>query len=128
MAVMLTAALGLFACGPSDAEPGGRVLYLRYCAACHGESARGDGPVAASLVTAPPDLTRIAARNEGRFDRRAMLRMIDGRTLVAAHGSREMPVWGAVIEDELSDRRYPAYTTLLHTQALTEYLESIQEP
>jgi len=124
---VLTAVLGLCACTPPDSEPGGRLLYLRHCAACHGETARGDGPVAASLVKPPPDLTQIAARNEGRFDRREVLRMIDGRTLVAAHGSREMPVWGAVFEDELSERPYPAYTTLLHTKSLAEYLERIQE-
>lgn len=34
-------------------EPDGRVLYLRYCASCHGERGRGDGPDA-TLFAAPP--------------------------------------------------------------------------
>jgi hypothetical protein len=53
--------------------------------------------------------------------------VIDGRREVRAHGSREMPVWGAVFEDELRQRPYPAYTGLLRTRSLVDYLRSIQE-
>ncbi len=36
----------------------GRKLYLRRCVSCHGESGRGDGPIATSLDGPPPgDLT-----------------------------------------------------------------------
>jgi cytochrome c oxidase cbb3-type subunit 3 len=36
----------------------GRELYLRRCVSCHGESGRGNGPIAASLDGPPPgDLT-----------------------------------------------------------------------
>ncbi len=36
----------------------GRVLFLERCVSCHGESGRGDGPIAASLSGLPPgDLT-----------------------------------------------------------------------
>ncbi|PYN88735.1 MAG: hypothetical protein DMD87_08840 [Candidatus Rokuibacteriota bacterium] len=35
----------------------GRELYVRHCAACHGDGARGDGASAASFATKPADLT-----------------------------------------------------------------------
>jgi mono/diheme cytochrome c family protein len=31
---------------PRQSATGGEVLYLRYCASCHGIAGRGDGPVA----------------------------------------------------------------------------------
>ena len=53
--------------------------------------------------------------------------VIDGRRSVAEHGSREMPVWGAVFDEEVKDRSYREYTVLLQSKLLTEYLASIQE-
>jgi mono/diheme cytochrome c family protein len=41
---------------PREVEAG-RALYARYCATCHGESGRGDGPSAAGFATRPTDLT-----------------------------------------------------------------------
>src|SRR5262245_5863391 len=43
----------------------GQDLYRRYCAACHGTSGEGNGPVASSLKVQVPDLTRIAQRQGG---------------------------------------------------------------
>jgi mono/diheme cytochrome c family protein len=72
----------------------GEELFGRFCASCHGEQARGDGPVARSLRTAPPDLTTISQRH-GEFPVTLIRDMIDGRGVdVRAHGTREMPVWG----------------------------------
>jgi mono/diheme cytochrome c family protein len=110
-----------------ERAPAGQALYLRHCASCHGVSGRGDGPVAASLQIRPADLTTIARRSGGRFDEARVMRVIDGRRVVAGHGSREMPVWGAVFADEMEEKRYGAYTVLLHGRALTDYVRSIQE-
>ena len=52
--------------------------------------------------------------------------MIDGRRLVAEHGSREMPVWGVVFEEEREGQPYQAYAGLLQSRALVDYLRSIQ--
>jgi mono/diheme cytochrome c family protein len=100
---------------------------LRYCASCHGPEGRGDGPLAASLTKAPADLTQLAKRNAGRFDERAVLEMIDGRRQVGAHGTRDMPVWGVVFEEEGRGEPYPAYQALLKSRFLVDYLASIQE-
>jgi len=108
-------------------EPAGREVYLRHCASCHGETGKGDGPVAASLRRAPSDLTSIARANAGNFDERRVMQVIDGRSLVAEHGTRSMPVWGIVFEEELEGEPYAGYTSLLRSRNLTDYLRSIQE-
>jgi mono/diheme cytochrome c family protein len=120
------AAILLTGCGPKDVPPSGQGLYLQHCASCHGEKGDGQGPVASTLQRPPADLTRIAERNGGRFDASEVMSIIDGRRTVAAHGPREMPVWGAVFEDSVAPGQYPGYTSLLHSRALTEYLQSIQ--
>ena len=72
----------------------GSELFERFCASCHGSAARGDGPVAASLNVAVPDLTTIAARY-GEFPAMLVRDVIDGRGIdKRAHGTRTMPVWG----------------------------------
>ncbi len=72
----------------------GEEIFLNYCSACHGESGRGDGPVARSLATAVPDLTAIS-RRYGEFPAMRIADTIDGRgARVDAHGTRTMPVWG----------------------------------
>jgi mono/diheme cytochrome c family protein len=76
------------------ADYSGEELFQRFCASCHGESARGDGPVARGLATLVPDLTTIE-RRYGEFPAARIRENIDGRGIViTAHGPRAMPVWG----------------------------------
>lgn len=72
----------------------GAAEYRISCATCHGDDARGDGPVAAQLKVKPADLTQITKRNHGAFPFLGVFETIDGRAQVGAHGTREMPVWG----------------------------------
>src|SRR3974390_1308174 len=72
----------------------GSELYLRFCAACHGTQARGDGPVASTIKVEVPDLRLIARRHGGKYPRDQVERIIDGRQVIGAHGVRTMPVWG----------------------------------
>ena len=106
----------------------GSDLYVQYCGACHGSGAKGDGPLAATLKRPPADLTRIAARNGGKFDETALMTVIDGRRTVAEHGPRDMPVWGARFEEDLRKEGEPmhTYVGLLQTRSLVDYLRSIQ--
>ena len=72
----------------------GKELYGRFCASCHGATGRGDGPVAGSFKVEVPDLTLIARRAQGVYPRDRIEKIIDGRYILGAHGSRTMPVWG----------------------------------
>lgn len=125
--LLLALAFALGACVDAETrEVAGRDLYLRHCASCHGPAGRGDGPVAASLNRPPTDLTALAART-GRFDEAEVMSAIDGRRLVAAHGQREMPVWGVVFEEQQAGQPFQVYAGLQQSRALTDYVRSIQE-
>ena len=80
-----------------DLAGAGKDMYLRYCAACHGSSGRGDGPVSGALGEKPRNLTTLARDNGGTFPEAEVIRAIDGTETVRAHGVSEMPVWGEVL-------------------------------
>ncbi len=83
--------------GPDLGEAAsGEVIYYRYCAACHGRSMRGDGPVAPGLVKKPIDLTELARKNGGIFPYDKVAALIDGRQTNRMHGTPDMPVWGEI--------------------------------
>ena len=71
-----------------------RTQYLSNCAGCHGDDAKGTGPIRSKLQTAPSDLTTLAKRNQGIFPVSTVYRVIDGRALSDGHRVREMPIWG----------------------------------
>jgi mono/diheme cytochrome c family protein len=102
----------------------GRDSFELYCAPCHGSDARGNGPVAPALKTAPPDLTQLARRNGGAFpaDRVRAYVTGTGRTL-PAHGPAEMPIWGPT---------FRAFETDVWVQEriknLVQYLSTVQRP
>jgi mono/diheme cytochrome c family protein len=85
------------AASSANAEPSaekGQKLYVRYCGSCHGATGNGRGPAAGVLETPPTDLTALGARYGRPLPADVVLPYIDGRKQVAAHGPREMPVWG----------------------------------
>jgi cytochrome c5 len=104
----------------------GAELYQHFCASCHGLAARGDGPVAASIKSKVPDLTRIAARHGGTFPTQQVRQKIDGQISMPAHGPRNMPVWGwefYAIQGEDPARRERVVALIAR---LVDYLESMQ--
>lgn len=74
----------------------GSEVFRTYCASCHGTSARGDGPLAGSMIRKPANLMEIAKRNGGEFPSEMVFKVIDGRQPVKGHGGPDMPVWGDV--------------------------------
>jgi len=100
-----------------------RGMFKSYCAACHGPAGKGDGPAAAALKKAPADLTTISARNGGKFPEVKVRRFIEGIDEVAAHGSRDMPVWGTLFRSLDATNQAAAQ---MRVQLLTDYLKSIQ--
>ena len=113
---------------PSLGERAGYHEFQRSCAACHGEGARGDGPVAAALDPKPSDLTLLSRNNGGEFPFEHTFATIDGRDEVQAHGPRVMPVWGDRFQVTESGISEPGgeYVVLGRTLGLVLYLKSIQ--
>lgn len=77
----------------------GQQMFNQYCAVCHGKTAKGDGPAASALKKTPADLSTLTARNHGKFPELSVYATIQGDTDFAAHGSRDMPIWGNVFAD-----------------------------
>jgi len=60
--------------------------------------------MADSLKISPPDLTRVATRNNGVFPLARIQKIVSGEDVLAAgHGSREMPVWGPIFSQVTND-------------------------
>jgi len=73
----------------------GKNRFIQYCAVCHGEDAKGNGPFATLLNKQPPDLTVLTKNNGGSFPFNRIFDAIDGRSgLHGAHGTKDMPIWG----------------------------------
>jgi len=103
----------------------GSDLFRTYCAACHGKTARGDGPLAANMKKPPPDLTQFAARNGGVFPAALVAKIIDGRQPITGHGGPDMPVWGDAFKASRRDSSEESVQARI--QAIVEFLEHIQE-
>jgi mono/diheme cytochrome c family protein len=104
----------------------GAQLFGRFCASCHGRTGEGNGPVAPFFKLSPPDLTLLARRRGGDFPADRIFRIIDGRTNLLPHGSREMPIWGlqfAMAESRTEDGHPQVELTI---SRLVDYLRAIQ--
>jgi mono/diheme cytochrome c family protein len=98
-------------------------MYKTWCATCHGLSGKGDGPAASALKKAPADLTQLSKKNGGKFPTERVRKYIDGTDAsVAAHGSREMPVWGTEFQNIAGSSAAVTY----RVTSLAAYLESLQ--
>jgi mono/diheme cytochrome c family protein len=105
----------------ADRRGVGARLFRVHCATCHGENARGNGPMASLLRRPPQDLTRFTARNGGLFPSEQLRRVIDGRD-VPSHGPGDMPVWGDIFRRTAGDD----VSAQERIDALLVFLESIQ--
>ena len=72
----------------------GGVVFSNLCAACHGPGGKGDGPAASVLNKHVPDLTVLAANNDGHFSHRGVENAIYGKSRIVAHNTVDMPAWG----------------------------------
>jgi mono/diheme cytochrome c family protein len=105
----------------------GRDLYDSYCASCHGRTGRGDGPVAPALKKPPADLTTLARRHGGAYPAALVEATLNGTREpdpAGAHGSSEMPIWGALFR-QLDSKESVAK---VRVDSLVTYLATIQTP
>lgn len=106
----------------------GKDLYKRFCASCHGVDGAGDGPVSSMLTVEVPDLRLLAWRAGGTFPRDRVVRIIDGRHVIAAHGTRTMPVWGEDLSKLEPGDPNAEQATQIVILRLADYLWSLQRP
>ena len=109
----------------------GKEEFESKCASCHGQSAKGDGPLSRMFAKRPTDLTTMAKRNGGVFPAQRAYEIIDGRLEVEAHGPRAMPVWGREYRATAPDLEsyYDLRSTIAQAKihALVDYLFRLQD-
>jgi mono/diheme cytochrome c family protein len=115
----MTAILDVSSVGYCQDGGQGKYWYLNYCAFCHGTSGKGDGSIAKVLIQKPADLTALAAANGGTFPVSRVIETIDGRREVAAHGPRDMPVWGRSM-------RFAPTILRVRIRAIADYVATLQ--
>ena len=123
-AALMTVLVGSAQAADQGSEQHGSTIYRMYRASCHGETARGDGPLASSMRRRPPNLTEIVTRQKGVFPKEKVHRIIDGRERVPGHGGPDMPVWGDAFLK--SGENSNEETVRARIQKLVDFLESIQ--
>jgi len=102
----------------------GKETFLKYCASCHGESGKGNGPAATAMKDPLPDLRTLAQRHEGKYPAGYVSAVVKFGKSMAAHGSEDMPVWGSRFKtlDPIHDP-----TGQQHVDGVVAFLESLQE-
>ena len=109
-------------------DSSGHETYLEYCAGCHGETAMGDGPLAAIISIEMPDLTILSRRYGGSFPLVDVVRQIDGRVEMRGHGG-PMPVFGALLTGPsavVDTAAGDPIVTKAAVLAVADYLEGLQ--
>jgi len=101
----------------------GEYLYRTYCASCHGQTGRGDGPAAKTFQRPLADLTTLASRAGGAFPRAEVTRLVDGQQKTTGHAPGDMPEWGRVLRSLEGDGR----TARRQIDAVVRHLESMQQ-
>ena len=98
-------------------------MFKSYCAACHGGDARGNGPAASALKVPPADLTKLAAKNGGKYPALKVSAVLRGQEALAAHGSQEMPIWGDLFRGMSGGHESEVQQRVVN---LTRYIETLQ--
>src|SRR5476649_2473574 len=116
------------AAGPvTKSVESGHHIFMEHCASCHGADATGNGPSASAMKTPPANLTQITKNSGGTFPAARVVETITYGGDIAAHGSRQMPVWGKVFSEEGGGGRGGSYYSRRAVIALKRYLDSIQK-
>jgi len=101
----------------------GKDMYTAYCAVCHGTDGKGGGPAASALKVPPTDLALLSKNNGGKFPALKVEESIRGGSNFPAHGSKEMPVWGALFWSMSAGHESEVQQRVAN---LTKYIESLQ--
>jgi mono/diheme cytochrome c family protein len=136
LAFVLFAAMGSLAYGqskpkikrvdaPYTSPVSGPEMFKAYCAVCHGADGTGNGPAAPALTKEPANLTQLSAKNGGKFPALRVVQFIQGSddtSRIAAHGTRDMPMWGMIFHNMGGDTGVQ-----FRLRNLTDYIETLQK-
>jgi mono/diheme cytochrome c family protein len=126
-AITATCAIGFVSAQNKPESPAvaiyGGEIFRDHCAVCHGKDGRGRGPATIALKDTVPDLTLIARRNGGVFPASQVKAFVDGSQQTAAHGSREMPIWGPIFHTFEWDQDLGE----VRLENVTNYIRSLQQ-
>ena len=76
------------------------------------------------MKSAPADLTKLAAKNGGKFPESHVAQTIRGDFETSSHGSKDMPVWGPILG---AIGTKDGGVVQLRVLNLTDYLASLQQ-
>jgi mono/diheme cytochrome c family protein len=99
-------------------------MFKTYCAVCHGAEGKGNGPAADALKVPPTDLTALAQKNGGKYPALKVAAIIRGEEVLAAHGSKEMPIWGHLFWNMSGGHEAEVQQRVAN---LSKYIESLQK-
>jgi len=109
---------------PPDFVPSGKQMFRQYCAACHGDTAKGNGPARATLKVPAADLTTLSKRHGGEFPYDLVSNVLRFGPGLTAHGSSDMPTWGPIFQ--YMDN-YNQAAVQKRIKNLCDYLVTLQE-
>ena len=102
----------------------GQEMFASYCAVCHGANATGNGPAQSALKTPATDLTTLAEKNGGKYPALHVSSVLRGDAELAAHGSKDMPVWGPLFRNLSQGHDSEVQQRIAN---INEYIESLQK-
>jgi mono/diheme cytochrome c family protein len=107
---------------PTNAASG-QEMFKSYCAVCHGQDGKGNGPAASALKMPVTDVTTLAQKNAGKYPGLHVSSVIRGEADLPAHGSKDMPVWGPLFLRISQGHEAEVQQRIAN---LNQYIESIQ--
>jgi hypothetical protein len=85
--------------------------------------AKGSGPAAAAMKSAPADLTQLAQENGGKYPSAHVASVIRGQATIPSHGSQDMPIWGPLFSSISQGHEGQVQQ---RTANLVQYIETLQ--
>lgn len=105
----------------------GQAIYAKECSQCHGTQGEGAGSASLGLGVPAPDLSVLAARNDGYFPREFVRRFVLG-LLEKDDPDAAMPDFAnAGLQHVYPDGGANGVALEADFEALLDYLETIQE-
>ena len=101
----------------------GKEMFNSYCAVCHGKDAKGNGPAASAMKTAPTDLTTLAQKEGGKYPAAHVAAVLRGQASTPSHGSQDMPIWGPLFSSLSQGRQGMVQQRITN---LVTYIEGLQ--